>query len=148
MFRRMGELLVDYGELSPDELEAILRQQERHYQPFGHIAAALFDIDEQAIWRAWADQYARCCPRVHIEREPRDDDVLGSVPADEAWSCHLLPLREHDGDLIMVTDEAHLAHALHHVDRSIERSVVLWLAHDPQRLVDAIQTVYPQLASS
>ncbi|MFW5653648.1 MAG: hypothetical protein ACOC0P_06340 [Planctomycetota bacterium] len=144
MFRRMGELLVEAGELSADELRDIIEEQQRVYRPFGRIAASRFQVTEAAIWRAWAAQYACYCPRVDINREERDVTVQPFLSASEAMQRLMLPLRYHDGDLVVVTADAALSAALQYVDRQTSGAdaVVLWLADDAHALVEAIGRAY------
>lgn len=142
MFQRMGELLVNYGELSPGQLQSILAEQSRDYRPFGRIAADLCDVEEAVIWRAWADQYARWCPRISLDREFRDPELISQIAAEDARRLRLLPLREQDGDLILITSEPHLADALKFVDMNLDRPAVLWLA-EVDALDRAVARQYP-----
>lgn len=144
MFRRIGELLVHYGELSVEELNMILAEQRREYRPFGRIAAEMFQIHETAIWRAWAEQYSEYAPRVNLNEQFRDSAVLDELSSDEAWKYHLLPLRAHDGDLIMVTSKKHLPVALHFLDHHHDKAVIVWLTEDEDQLEAALAESYPK----
>lgn len=128
MFRRMGELLVAYGELDEATLREILDEQRRHYRPFGRIAAEKFTIDEWAIWRAWAQQYAACCPSIDLSGQLFDPAVASLVTPDEIWTFRVLPLRYHDGDAVLVTARPFLARALAFIDIRLNDPAVLWLA--------------------
>lgn len=144
MFRRMGELLVAAGELTAAELQEIIDEQARVYRPFGRIAASRFQVREEAIWSAWAVQYACYCPRVSVDSEHRDITVLDWISPSEAMERLLLPLRFHDGDLVVVTTTDALRAALQYVDRRNDprHSIVLWLADDPLQLVEVIGSAY------
>lgn len=128
MFHRMGELLVEYGELSREALESILREQARWYRAFGRIAAERFGVSEEAIRRAWAEQYARYCPRVDLRHERLDPAVQTALAPEDCLRQRLLPLRRQDGDLVLVTDRASLAAALQFVDEQIDEPTMIWLA--------------------
>jgi MSHA biogenesis protein MshE len=143
MFGRIGELLVEYGELSQGDLEDILQEQKRVYRPFGRIAASRFGVSDQAIWRAWAQQYACYCPRIDVRRESADPDLIDRLTRDQAVALSLLPLREQDGDLIMVTVEPMLDHVLRFVDESPDFSAVIWLTDDLAGLNAKIESMYP-----
>lgn len=143
MFKRIGELLVECGELKPDDLARILAAQQHAYQPFGRIAAQLFGVRESAIWSAWAQQYARFCPRIDLAGERSSREVLVNLTPASAWNCRLLPLRWHDGDLVMVTCPPRLARALQFVDARIEVPTVIWLTHSAHALEDALLAAYP-----
>lgn len=143
MFRRMGEILVGYGEISPEQLDTILKEQKKRYRPFGKIAAELYKIHETAIWRAWAEQYSHYCPRVNLKYEQFDPEVYKSLTPEDAWKHRLLPLREHDGDLILLTSEHWLPYALHFVDNNIHLPVIVWLVDDPRLLETILCETYP-----
>ncbi|MFG0330050.1 MAG: hypothetical protein ACF8PN_09150 [Phycisphaerales bacterium] len=145
MFTRMGELLVEYGELTNDELSAILAEQKTSYRAFGHIAAERFDVSEEAIWRAWAEQYAQFCPWVDLGRERIDPLALERLSAEDARSRLLLPLRWQDGDLVLVTARDRLAESLQFVDRELDEDALLWLA-EANDLAAAIDWVYRNAA--
>ena len=49
MFKRIGELLVSYGELTTADLSMIHAEQKRYYRPFGTIAAEMFGVDAATI---------------------------------------------------------------------------------------------------
>ncbi len=143
MFKRIGELLVECGELTSDQLAGILAEQKRSYQPFGSIASRRFHVPQAAIWAAWAIQYARFCPRVDLANEPREAAALSNVSADYAWDLRLLPIRWHDGDLVLVTCLSHLAMALHFVDEHVDAPTIIWLTDSIHALEDALRAAYP-----
>lgn len=143
MFKRMGELLVECGELTEGQLAGILAEQRRSYQPFGQIASKQFGVPIAAVWHAWARQYASFCPRVELSGEPRDCEALANVNATSAWNHRLLPLRWHDGDLIMVTCPDRLARALQFVDEHIDAPTLIWLTDSIHALEDALRIAYP-----
>lgn len=143
MFKRMGELLVECGELTPEQLAGILAEQKRSYQPFGSIASRHFHVPEAAIWAAWAMQYAGFCPRVDLADEPREAGALSNLTASTAWNLRLLPIRWHDGDLVLVTCMSRLAKALHHVDEHVDAPTVIWLTDSIHALEDALRVAYP-----
>jgi len=141
MFRRMGELLVECGELDAPTLEGILKEQRRHYRPFGRIAAEMFGVDEWAIWRAWAEQYSACCPTIDLKGQEFDARISSLVAPEEIWKFRSLPLRMHDGDVVMVTAKPYLARALAFVDIRLNEPTVLWLT-SVEQLEQAIITRY------
>lgn len=143
MFKRMGELLVECDELTPDQLENILIEQRRRYQPFGRIASKMFHVPTEAIWNAWALQYARFCPRIALPGEPRDGEALSNLSPGNAWSLRLLPLRWHDGDLVFVTCASRLARSLQFVDEHVDAPAVVWLTDSIHALEDALRAAYP-----
>lgn len=46
---RIGQMLVSAGLLNTDQVEAILRKQQSHPEPFGLLAQRLYGIDRSLI---------------------------------------------------------------------------------------------------
>jgi len=143
MFQRMGELLIQCGELTREQLDDVLAEQEHRYRPFGTIASELYGIHETAIWRAWSYQYARHCPRVHLADQHPDPAVRDVITPEQAWEYRLLPLRDQDGDLILLTTERRLAAVLHFADHHLDCPVMVWLVNDFHLLEDTLKQIYP-----
>lgn len=147
MFKRIGELLVSYGELTTADLSLINAEQKRYYRPFGKIAAEMFNVSENALWQAWAEQYAAYCPRINIsEQAPLTHlGLRKEITAAQAHHYHLLPLCYHDGDLILVTAIEYLADALRFLDeRGREKtSALVWLTEQSHELERALEQAYP-----
>ncbi len=147
MFKRIGELLVSYGELTTAELSMIHAEQERYYRPFGRIAAEMFGVSEAALWQAWAEQYGAYCPTIDLAQEPplTHLGLLQELSPCEARQYNLLPIRYHDGDLILTTTIEYLAEALRFLDtRADEKNPALvWLTNSNVELRNAINQVYP-----
>lgn len=55
---RLGDLLVQHGVLTREQVEDILVEQQAVGRPFGELAGCLFGVPPQAVERAWAEQYA------------------------------------------------------------------------------------------
>ena len=51
---RIGNILVDRGILTTDQVKAVLNVQHRTGQPFGLICEELYDVDPSQIESAWA----------------------------------------------------------------------------------------------
>lgn len=147
MFKRIGELLVSYGELTTAELSMIRSEQKRYYRPFGKIAAKMFGVSENALWQAWAEQYAAYCPRINLnEIEPLTHlGLLNELTPAQAHQYQLLPLRYHDGDLILATTIEHLPTALRFLDERPESktTTLVWLTDQPAELEQALKYAYP-----
>lgn len=142
MLQRIGELLVGYGELTPADLQAILNSQQKSYRPFGQIAAAMYNVRPDAIWRAWGSQYARYCPVVQLMDERCESSLAKIFTGMQAWEYHILPLRKVDGDIVVITDKQSLSQALRFVDESIRESAVIWLARSEHELIEMLERTY------
>ena len=56
---QIGQLLVEQGVLSAEQVEHILTVQRASHRPFGDLAERLFGIEPQAVEDAWVEQYLR-----------------------------------------------------------------------------------------
>ena len=55
---RLGQLLVERGMLTEEQVGRVLAQQQETGEPFGVLAERLFGVEPEAIEEAWARQYA------------------------------------------------------------------------------------------
>ena len=71
----LGEVLVEQGLLSEQDVYKILEHQKKSGRPFGELAEKLCNISTEAIEEAWAYQYAFNAPTI---------DPLSFIPRSEA----------------------------------------------------------------
>ncbi len=55
----IGQLLIEQGVLSAEQVGHILAVQKASHRPFGDLAERLYGIDPQAVEDAWVAQYTR-----------------------------------------------------------------------------------------
>lgn len=109
---RLGEVLVEQGVLTRDQVEAILQAQERKRRPFGVLAEEMFDIDPAAIEHAWAEQYSRIAPAPRIDAGSFEREASVTVNRRQAWQFRFLPIRFDGPELLAATTVEHLPRAL------------------------------------
>ena len=66
---RIGQMLVSAGLLNTDQVEAILRKQQSHPEPFGLLAQRLYGIDPSTIETIVATM-ASTCEHTHSASAP------------------------------------------------------------------------------
>ena len=66
----IGQILIEQGVLSEQQLFEIVEAQKSQRQPFGVLAERLFDVSPASIERAWAEQHHRFTDAIdlHVER--------------------------------------------------------------------------------
>jgi len=101
--KRIGQLLVERGVMSAEQVRQVLELQRKVRKPFGKLAVDLFGVAESEIWFAWAEQVGQFCPKVDLACEPNDAAVLKLLTPREAWLNHALPLRVDHGELRVAT---------------------------------------------
>ena len=89
--KRLGDLLVENGLLSPSQLESALTRQGETGQRLGEALSELGYVTERQIFQVLADQLGY--PHVDPLSVPADQDVLLLVPVAVAKKYTVVPLR-------------------------------------------------------
>jgi ribosomal protein L16/L10AE len=116
---RLGEVLVEQGVLTRDQVEAVLEQQQLAAKPFGLLAELLFDVSQEQIERAWAEQYRQLAPTCQLDDNLFSESAIGIVNRRQAWQFRILPVRHEGSELVIATTVEHLAKALKFVSRRL-----------------------------
>ncbi|MCL4198402.1 MAG: hypothetical protein KJZ69_13020 [Phycisphaerales bacterium] len=117
---RLGELLVQQGHLTEEQVEEILEAQRECGRPFGYLAEKLFGLSVQEIEGAWAKQYEMMTGTVDLDRERIDREVNSLVSRRQAWQFGIMPLRRHGSELLVGTTVEHLPRAVRFVTWHID----------------------------
>ncbi|MHC4776092.1 MAG: hypothetical protein ACYTBR_12625 [Planctomycetota bacterium] len=105
---RLGQLLVESGVLTGQQVDHIVSVQEKSGEPFGLLAERLCGVDPQKIEEAWAKQYAGLTRTVDPDVEVYDNEASGLVTRRQAWQFRILPLRFEGRELLIATTQQHL----------------------------------------
>lgn len=109
---RIGEVMVELGLLSNEQVGEILREQQVLHRPFGELAERLFGLTDKQVERAWAHQYARLTRHVDPRSEKLDPEALQHVDRRQAWQFRILPMRRDGREMMVCTILEHLPRAL------------------------------------
>jgi len=139
---RIGELMVNKGLLTEEQVNAILDEQRSIGGAFGAIAERLFGVGEPDVEDAWAEQYALLAQHLDPRDEQPSADALELIDRRQAWQFRILPLRYDCGEVIFVTTTTHLPTALRFVIRHIETPASFALTTS-EALAEALQSHYP-----
>jgi len=125
--KRLGEIFVEMGVLTPAQVEEALNFQARVGLRLGAIVARLYHVDLRTVWRARATQLIEQMPARSLAEEPRNPDTLALLSPGEAVFYELLPLRASQGRLTVATTRGCLAEAMLHLysDLQIPSDIVL-----------------------
>lgn len=100
--KRLGEILVSLGALTPEALQAALDRQRQQPAPLGVLLRSQGQVEEEALFRALALQQGwRWIPPRDLHPDPH---VPGQIPATLAWRFRILPLRRTGRRLQVVLD--------------------------------------------
>jgi len=72
---QLGQLLVEQGVLTEQQVQHILKVQKISHRPFGDLAERLFGIDARAVEDAWVEQYVRITGVVDLENRKSTPSV-------------------------------------------------------------------------
>ena len=129
---RMGELLVEAGALSREQVDAILTEQKNAARPFGDLAERMFGVSAEKVERAWIEQYLAYGTEIDLETQRIDVEVLTLLNRRQAWQFRLLPMRRERDDVIIATTRQDLPRAVNFAWRRMTDPVYLVIAKRPQ----------------
>ena len=119
---RIGNILVDRGVLTNDQVKAVLNVQNRTGQPFGLICEELYGVD----------------PRLMSP----DADALAAVTRRQAWQFNTIPISWDGPELMLATTPEALPRALRFATNVLGVPAYFVMC-DPEALQSSLQTSYP-----
>ncbi len=139
---RLGEILVNQGLLSREEVAQVLQTQKTQGRPFGVLAERMFGLDPRAVESAWVAQYAQLAGTVEPEHFDIDAGCLKLVNRRQAWQFHIAPVQHDGGELVLFTDEKHLAKALRFAAATFKEPTYFRVV-ETEKLQDFLMAHYP-----
>ncbi len=142
---RIGQVLIDQGILTNDQVEQILTAQGTSARPFGLLAEELFAVEPEAIENAWVQQYASIAEHADLTSLCPTPEALAYIERRQAWQFAILPLRVEGAELVLATTTNTLARALRFISRCLTVPGYLVLA-ETEALGSALEAHYPMAA--
>lgn len=140
---KIGQILVEQGILSEQQVFEILEAQKRSGVPFGVLAERMFDVTVESIEHAWVEQYARFTGTVDLDQLEFEKEALKLINRRQAWQFEILPLRiEPHGEVVIAASRERLARAVTFVARRIEPVAYFRIAESSQ-LREFLREHYP-----
>jgi MSHA biogenesis protein MshE len=139
---RIGELLIEQGVLSAEQVQQILDEQKRAGRPFGDLAERLFGVSPESVEKAWIDQYLSLSTEIDLDQQSVDVHVLRTLNRRQAWQFRMVPMRHEQQDLVVATSREHLKRAVNFAWRRLHDPVYFLIARRPQ-LEDFLMRHYP-----
>ena len=99
--KRLGELLLERGLLTPEQLDAALDEQKRERRPLGQVLLGRGWVDEKALAAALSVHFR--VPLMDFTRTRVDKDALALIPESYAREHTILPIRLNGEELEVVT---------------------------------------------
>lgn len=139
---QIGELLVQQGVLTHQQVEHILQVQKASHRPFGDLAERLFGVSPEAVEDAWVQQYIRVAGVVDLQQLQIDEACLRIINRRQAWQFHLLPTGRSPQNLNLATDAGSLVRAVNFASRKLDEPVCFLIAERAQ-LREFLMRHYP-----
>jgi hypothetical protein len=139
---QIGQLLIEQGVLSEEQVRHILQVQKVSARPFGDLAERLFGVDPRAVEDAWVEQYVRTSGTVDLEDQQVDEECLRLLNRRQAWQFHLLPLNRDEQALSLATCADELVRSVNFATRTI-REPVYFLIAERRQLREFLMKHYP-----
>lgn len=140
---RIGQILVEHGVLTEQQVFEIVQRQKKDHLPFGVLAEEMFDVTIDSIEQAWIEQYHRFTGTIDLRQENVDTQALKLINRRQAWQFEVLPLHfESGGELLVAASRRRLARAVTFMAAQLEPVVFVRIAESNQ-LRDFLQQHYP-----
>lgn len=140
---RIGQILMERGVLTEQQVFEIVQQQRVRGLPFGVLAEQMFDVTVESIEQAWIEQYFRMTGEYELREKDIDLRALKLINRRQAWQFEILPLRfEQSGELLMAASRHRLARAVTFAANRIE-PVVFFRIADNEQLREFLRKHYP-----
>jgi hypothetical protein len=144
MGMRLGEILVQRGVMTAEQVEQLLDEQSETCRPFGVLAEERFGVSAKVVEQAWAAQYASAAPRCDPCSGSADPVALELVTRRQAWQFRVLPLRFDGPEVVLATTEADLPRAVRFGTNFIHRPCTFEICTSEQ-LDRALEMHFPML---
>lgn len=140
---RLGQILIEQGVLSPQQVFEICQAQKETGIPFGLLAERMFDVTTESIERAWAEQYLRYTGTLDLNTQRVDPGVLSLLHRRQAWQFQMMPIHmESTGELLIVASGQRVPRAITFAAKHFTMPVYLRIAQ-PKQLHEYLKKYYP-----
>jgi len=130
---QIGQILIEHGVLSEQQVFEILHAQRQKHIPFGVLAEKMFDVTLESVERAWIEQYHRFTGTIDLSQHKVDERALAMINRRQAWQFEMMPLRfEETGELLMAASRRRFARAVTFVASRLEPVVYFRIANSDQ----------------
>jgi type IV pilus assembly protein PilB len=139
---RLGELLVERGKLTEEQLAEALADQEQSERPLGRILVAQGLLDERGLFGALAEQHG--VKVVDLRSAAPDPEALTKIDGALAREVRALPLEVNETHLTVATDHIPTPAVLTRLARASGLHVS-WMLAPPGELTRSIDRAYRAL---
>jgi type IV pilus assembly protein PilB len=101
--KKIGEILVDRGDLNPSDLPYVLDIIKTTGQRFGKACQENSLITEEDLAKALAEQFGMIY--VDLKGYKMDETILDVLPPDAIYRYRFVPLEQHDNSLVLAVSD-------------------------------------------
>ncbi|MDD3655223.1 MAG: hypothetical protein PHI72_00435 [Atribacterota bacterium] len=143
--KRLGEILLDYGLISQEELEMVLKEQKIRNKRVGEILIELHLVTQDQI--NWILSKQLDIPYVQIETNQLDLDLLKKFPAFLIKNYNIIPLIEMNDTLVVAMSDPTDEEALQKIKSSYKSNFEVTLASfkNISEIIQYIEKEYPDI---
>ena len=124
--KKIGEILVDRGDLNPSDLLFVIESSKTTGERFGKVCLDNSLITEEALAQALAEQFGM--KYVDIKGFKMDEAILDGLPADAIFRYHFIPLEESGNSLVIAIADPTEVVKLDELEILLDRMLVIKLA--------------------
>ncbi|MGH7214799.1 MAG: hypothetical protein ACREIT_08545, partial [Tepidisphaeraceae bacterium] len=139
---QIGQLLIEQGVLTRQQVDHVLKVQKLSHRPFGDLAERLYGVDPRAIEDAWVEQYLRMVGIVDLQEQEVEVECLRLLNRRQAWQFHLLPMNRDADALNIATSKENLVRAVNFSARKLDEPISFVIA-EHQQLREFLMRHYP-----
>lgn len=140
---RIGEILIEQGVLSEQQVFEIVQAQKKLRLPFGVLAERMFEVTLESIENAWIEQYHRFTGTVDLAGMKFDEQALRLINRRQAWQFEIVPIGfEPTGELMMAASRRRLARAVTFATNRLDKVVYFRIAESAQ-MQQFLKQFYP-----
>ena len=143
---KLGEILVNQGLLTEQQVAHVLDVQAALHRPFGDLAERLYNLDPKAVTDAWVKQFVDQTREHDVTLEQMEVDWLPLLQPRQAWQFRMVPLRREWDHLLVATDARGLLRAVNFASVALPMTPCFVLG-DPASMRVLLMRHYPVAAS-
>jgi type IV pilus assembly protein PilB len=137
--RKIGEILVSKGKLSPEQLADLLRQQQENPKPLGQLMLAKGIITKQELEETLGEQLG--IPHVWLRKGMIDPRIVHLLPKEKALHYQVVPMFVVKGAMTLATADPHAYFVFDEIEHLTQLKVQPVLCRTDD-ITEAIQQAY------
>ena len=113
--KKLGEILVSQGKITPEELTHFLRLQKKESKPLGQILIKEGVINEEELKNILGEQLG--IQHIWLRKGLVDPRIVHVLPKEKALSFKVIPMFRVDGVLTLATADPHAFYVLDEISK-------------------------------